>query len=422
MKFRWIVLLFIAVLAVANFADKSIIGLSAVHIMEDMDLSYNQWGIVSSSFYWLFSIVGVIGASLSDKYGTEKMIGIMVIIWTLSQSMVFFITSLPMLIFSRVLLGLGEGPFFATAISHISKWFPMEKRGLAISILNVGNVAGKAITAPLLVFIIATFHWRIAFLVMGVSTLVWFMFWIWIGRKNPPKEVAQEDVPQAKEKFNWRAIRAEIMTPTFIVTTIIMFICYGLIAFRSSFMPAFYVDVKNIADTNMSYMIAIGGLLGAILSVGLSFVSDKIYGKTKNMRKSHVLLPTILLVFSGILHFIMPYLYFEVSFTIISIFENAIILLLFTLLPQVVNSLMPEKRGTMSGVCMGVATTAGIVVPIILGKIIDVSGTVTQGYTIAIQLIGVLMVVSAFIFFMIAKPDRKAIKVLQNQEVATETS
>lgn len=83
---------------------------------------------------------------------------------------------------------------------------------------------------------------------------------------------------------------------------------------------------------------------------------------------------------------------------------------------------MPEKRGTMSGVCMGVATTAGIVVPIILGKIIDVSGTVTQGYTIAIQLIGVLMVVSAFIFFMIAKPDRKAIKVLQNQEVATETS
>src|SRR5699024_11921175 len=112
MKFRWIVLLFIAVLAVANFADKSIIGLSAVHIMEDMDLSYNQWGIVSSSFYWLFSIVGVIGASLSDKYGTEKMIGIMVIIWTLSQSMVCFITSLPMIILIRECIGLGTGPFF----------------------------------------------------------------------------------------------------------------------------------------------------------------------------------------------------------------------------------------------------------------------------------------------------------------------
>lgn len=422
MKLRWIVLLFIAVLAVINFADKSIIGLSAVHIMKDLDLSYDQWGIVSSSFYWLFSIVGVVGASLSDRYGTEKMIGIMVIIWTLSQSMVFFISSLPMLIFSRVLLGLGEGPFFATAISHISKWFPMEKRGLAISILNVGNVAGKAITAPLLIFIIATFQWRVAFLVMGLSTLVWFVCWTWIGKKTPPKEVVQKDVPKAKEKFNWRAVRAEITTPTFIITTLIMFICYGLIAFSSSFMPAFYVDVKNITETNMSYMIAIGGLLGAILSVGLSVVSDKIYGKTQNMRKSHVYLPAVLLVFSGILHFIMPYLYSEVSFTIISIFENAIILLLFTLLPQVVNSLMPEKRGTMSGVCMGIATTAGIVVPIILGKVIDVSGTVAQGYTVAIQFIAVFMVISAFFFVIVAKPNKQAIKVLQNKQIATESN
>jgi len=48
---RWLILGAVFLLAVINFADKTVIGLAAVPIMDDLQLNYEQWGIVGSSFF-----------------------------------------------------------------------------------------------------------------------------------------------------------------------------------------------------------------------------------------------------------------------------------------------------------------------------------------------------------------------------------
>jgi MFS family permease len=125
----------------------------------------------------------------------------MAIIWTIAQSMLLVVSSLPMLIFSRVLLGAGEGAFSATAVSHISKWFKPERRGLAISIINFGNVVGIAVTAPIVVFLISNYGWKQAFFVSGICSFAWLILWLWLGRLKAPVSF-EEEVSKQENKQN----------------------------------------------------------------------------------------------------------------------------------------------------------------------------------------------------------------------------
>lgn len=403
---RWLILFSIFILAVINFADKSIIGLAAIPIMDDLNLDYEQWGIVGSSFFWLFSIAGIVGAALSDRIGTGKMLMIMAVLWTVAQSMTFFVTSLPLLLLNRVMLGVGEGPFFATAVSHLSKWFPPESRGLAFSIINFGNTVGKAVSVPLLVFLITTFGWRVACVILGGISFVFVLFWLWLGRLKPPVSINEEGTVQSK--IDWGQTFKILLSPTFIFTTLIAFIGYAVITFSLVFNPTYLVQIKLVSEQTMAYILAIVGGVGALMSVITSIISDRIYKKTQNLWKSRVLLTSICIAAAGLVFYLYTMTNSVPLMVITLILENAFILLLFTLCPQVVNSLLPERKGLMSGIMIGVATTAGIIGPIIFGKVIQAAGeNSAYGFNVTIQVLSVLLVTSAVLFAIFAKPPQQ---------------
>lgn len=401
---RWLILFSIFILAIINFADKTVTGLAAVPIMTDLNLDYEQWGIVGSSFFWLFSLASIVGAALSDRFGTGKMLMIMAIIWTIAQSMTLFVAGLPLFILTRVLLGAGEGPFFATAVSHLSKWFTPESRGFALSILNLGNTIGKAVSVPILVFIIAKFGWREAFVSLGVVSLIFVFFWLWLGRLKPP--VSNNEVETVHSKIDWGKTFKILRSPTFVFTTLLAFIGYAVITYSLVFNPAYLTEVKQVSPQTMGYMKAIGGGVGALLSVVVSIISDRIYKKTKNIWKSRVLLSSICVSAAGVLFYLYT-LTNSVPFMIFAlILENAFILMLFTVCPIVVNSLLPERKGLMSGIMMGIATTSGIIGPIIYGKVINEVGA-AAGFNLNIHVLSVLLIIGAVLFAIFARPSQQ---------------
>jgi predicted MFS family arabinose efflux permease len=401
---RWLILIAVFFLAVISFADKTITGLAAVPIMHDLRLNYGQWGMVGSSFYWLYSIVGIVGAAWSDRIGTGKMILIMAVIWTLSQSVTLFVAGLPLLLVSRVMLGAGEGPFFAASVSHLSRWFQPESRGFALSILNLGNTIGKAVSVPVLVFVIAKFGWKSAFVSLGVISLIFIFFWLWLGRLKPPVPV--EISEPIKSKINWGFVFKLIRSPTFIFATLLAFIGYAIVTFSLVFNPAYLTEIKHVSSQTMGYMKALGGGVGALLSVGISIVSDRMYKKTNDARKARVLLTSVCVTAAGVLYFLYTLTNSVPLMILALVFENAFILMLFTICPLVVNSLHPERKGLMSGIMMGIATTSGIIGPIIFGKVIDAAPG-GAGFNLNIQVMAVLLIVSSILFAIFARPDQK---------------
>jgi MFS transporter, ACS family, hexuronate transporter len=406
---KWIILLAIFIMSIINFADKSITGLAGIHIMEDLNLTSTQFGIVGSSFFWLFSIVGIIGASLSDRFGTGKSLAIMAIIWTIAQSLVLFVSSLPLLIFSRVLLGAGEGAFSATAVSHISKWFKPESRGLAISIINFGNVVGIAVTAPIVVFLISNYGWRQAFFISGIFSFVWLICWLWLGRLKAPVSFEEEVSNQEnKQNINGKDIWQALRSPIFIFTTLTSFIAYSLIVFGLTFNPTYLMKVKGLSEQQTAMVIAISGLIGAILGMVLAIISDRLYKKTQSLWKSRTLFTAICAILAGILYSMYPLVNGSGSIIIILSLVNTLVVTINTLNPTAVTSLLPQRRGVMTGTYYGVMSSSGIIAPIIFGKLIQASGiNPAGGFSTSIYGMAVAMVIAAILIYLFGKPKQR---------------
>jgi hypothetical protein len=59
MRPGWIIVFMLFLVQMVNFADKSVLGISAHAIMQELRLTPQQYGFVESSFYSLYAITGI---------------------------------------------------------------------------------------------------------------------------------------------------------------------------------------------------------------------------------------------------------------------------------------------------------------------------------------------------------------------------
>ena len=103
----WIVVALLSVFMMINFADKAIIGLAAVPIIKELNLTHEEFGRVGSSFFLLFSVSAVLGGFIANRVSSKVVIASMALLWAIVQLPMIGAVTLPMLIANRVILGAG---------------------------------------------------------------------------------------------------------------------------------------------------------------------------------------------------------------------------------------------------------------------------------------------------------------------------
>src|SRR3954471_103181 len=68
-----------------NFADKIIVGLAGVPIMTDLKLSPEQFGLLGSSFFFLFSISAIAVGFAVNRIQTRWVLLALATIWSVTQ-------------------------------------------------------------------------------------------------------------------------------------------------------------------------------------------------------------------------------------------------------------------------------------------------------------------------------------------------
>lgn len=402
---RWVIVVFLFLLYIINYADKAIVGYSAEPIMNDLALNYTQWGLVGSSFYWLFSIAGIVGAALTDKIGTKKMLTIMAIVWTICQLGAFAIYSLPLLIFSRVLLGAFEGPYLATAVSHISKWFPPERRAFAMSLVNCGSMGAK-LMAPMLIAVIHTYSWRIGFGLLGSLSLIWVVLWLIFGRELPKNKVNYEESNENLPKANWKEISKILLSPNFIFTTLAFFSAFWVLTWSFVWMPIYLTKIIHLTPMQMGYVISAIGIITSLGSIAAAVLSDKVLKKTKSHRKSRVFVSGGALVIGAISLFLITMVQSTVMAIILLCLGLTLVNTMFAIAPQIAVHLLPERKGLITGVLVGLANTAGIVGPIITGFVVQFAGkNESMGFNYSVMLTAGIVVLANVLYLIFTKPD-----------------
>ena len=116
---------------------------------------------------------------LGDIYGRKKIFRYGIIIFTISSFLAAFSNSAGMLIFSRIIQGLGSAMIFATGIAIISSVFPPEERGKALGITVAAVYSGLSCGPFFGGFLTQHFTWRSIFVVnipLGIVIILLILF------------------------------------------------------------------------------------------------------------------------------------------------------------------------------------------------------------------------------------------------------
>jgi len=70
-KGAWKITFLLFLFMVVNFADKIVVGLAGVPIMNDLKLDAGQFGELGSSFFLLFSISAIIVGFIVERLGVQ---------------------------------------------------------------------------------------------------------------------------------------------------------------------------------------------------------------------------------------------------------------------------------------------------------------------------------------------------------------
>src|ERR1700726_4901235 len=212
-KEAWLIVALLFLFMLINFADKAVIGIAAVPIMEELQLSPRQFGLLGSSFYLLFSVSAIVTGFIVNRVETRWALLVMGLVWALTQLPMLGSVGFATIIAARIALGAGEGPAYPVALHSAYKWFPNELRTLPTAIVAQGAGIGIMVALPLLNWVIVRYSWHWAFGVLGMAGLAWAVAWLGLGPEGSPGTAAATGATPASGRVAYGQL---LLSPTII--------------------------------------------------------------------------------------------------------------------------------------------------------------------------------------------------------------
>ncbi len=159
----------------------------------------SEYGLTRAETSMIISIQNILGCMLSfvagwtlDRLGPKLIIFLVGLLSGLSMLLTSQTNAGWQLFVTYSLFFSVLGAVYTTIIGTVSRWFNA-KRGIAMGIAGAGVGLGGATLAPLSTFLISSFNWRMADIVLGFITLIVVIPLSFLLKKSPREIGAEPD-------------------------------------------------------------------------------------------------------------------------------------------------------------------------------------------------------------------------------------
>src|SRR5712692_172345 len=138
-------------------------------------MGWSRTGIATAALlnFLCMGVGAFMWGALSDRFGTRTVVlcggvllGLGMVLASQAATLLQF-----QLLFGAI-VGVASGSFYAPMIATTTRWFTRH-RSLAVALVSAGLSVGSAVMAPLSRWLISSYDWRTAMLVLG--DLVWLV-------------------------------------------------------------------------------------------------------------------------------------------------------------------------------------------------------------------------------------------------------
>ena len=161
----WLIALTVTMATFMEVLDTSIANVALPHMAGNLSVSQDQSTWVLTSYLVSNAIVLPISGWLSNRIGRKRFYMSCVALFTLSSFLCGLAPNLGLLVFFRVLQGVGGGGLGPSEQSILADTFPPAKRGMAFAIYGMAVVLAPALGPTLGGFITDNYSWRWVFFI-----------------------------------------------------------------------------------------------------------------------------------------------------------------------------------------------------------------------------------------------------------------
>ncbi|HEY0784138.1 MAG TPA: DHA2 family efflux MFS transporter permease subunit [Thermoanaerobaculia bacterium] len=205
----WLISMIVMLSTFMEVLDTSIANVSLPHIAGSLSSTTDESTWVLTSYLVSNAIVLPLSGWFSNAFGRKRFYMTCVVLFTVSSFLCGLAPTLPLLIFFRVLQGLGGGGLQPSAQAILADAFPPEKLGMGFSVYAMAVVFAPAIGPTLGGWITDNFEWRWIFYInipVGIVSILLTSRFI----KDPPHLI--ERVRQLKGKLRIDYVGMALLT------------------------------------------------------------------------------------------------------------------------------------------------------------------------------------------------------------------
>ncbi|WP_037231772.1 MFS transporter [Rhodococcus wratislaviensis] len=416
----WTITLLLLAFMLLNFADKAVLGFAGVHIMKDLGLTPQQFGMVQSAFFWLFAVGAIVIGALTSKINVRWLLSSVMLVWIVTMLPLLGPVSLIVLLACRIMLGFAEGPAFALATHVVHSWFPPERRALPAGVVAAGASIGPLIAAPTLTWVIVTWSWHAAFGVLIAAGLVWSIAWLLLGKDAPESVTARNPETTAADDLPAEApYRVLLTTGTIVGIALLTFFSYWSTTLKISWLPLFLSDGLGYDTITAGRLITLPYAVAAVASISAGLLSNTLTARGVSRRITRGYLTGGLVVAAGVSMFLFTTIgtgpLQMVLITLAFSLNTAAYAVAFVAVGDLVH---PKQRGTILGCLVAFYSMAGVIAPLLLGHFVGDAADKASGYGQGFAITGLLMVFGGLAATFLVRPDRDAVKISARVEVS----
>ncbi|MBC7302866.1 MAG: MFS transporter [Nocardia sp.] len=406
----WGIVLFLFLFFTLNFADKAAVGLASTRIRADLDLSATQYGLLSSAFFWLFALGAVVLSSLLRKISYVWGGALLMSAWVLSMLPLTVPTTFGVLLGARMVLGFFEGPAHAYCQSVIADRFPPHRRALAGGLVNAGSSVGPLVAAPVLTWIILTWTWHAAFVVLVITGIVWTVCWLGYTGAGPFRTTRGAAATAVEQDPNGRIdvpFRRLLTLRSFWGLVLLSFAGYLISSLKVSWLPAYLTDGLGYSEQQVGTLAAIPYVVAVVVLLSAGWLSGYLLQRGAPSRVARGVVTGTYLLVGGLAMILFTQMSPGTPQLVLVILAFAVNSVPFSVAFAGASDFLPAHyRVAFFGCIIAAYSLAGIMAPYGLGRIVDHSATAAQGYSSGFLIVGIAVCVLAVIGAFMLDPAK----------------
>jgi MFS transporter, ACS family, D-galactonate transporter len=387
------VAILLSVSVLINYVDRGTLSIAAPILKDDLRLTASQLGVLLSSFFWTYALFQIVSGWLVDRFEVNWLLALGVLLWSVATLSTGLVHGFVLLLTARLILGIGESVAYPSYNKIIAKHFQASLRGRANGLISAGWAAGPALGTLVGGLLIARVGWRLFFVVLGAASLLWLLPWAkWMPR-GPGLATSKAVEP---------ATILEILKQRSAWGTFVGLFCFNYLwYFLITWLPFYLVRQRNFSIQAMSL---VGGAAFFALAISVTasgWGADRWIASSGN--------PTLVLkTFCGAGLAIA-----SISFVVVFLVADHTLAMAILIFSCIALGMCSPNLWTMTQILAGPQTTgrwtglenfcgnlAGIIAPVVVGRILDRTGQFFWAFAIT----GVVTLLGSASYFFLVGP------------------